>query len=75
MSLVFLSSNFGEFEIGLLAKLDHFAGVCEVAWPLNENEGWCFDKNLTAKARRFLSKQGQHQPHFHSKARQLTTHL
>ena len=24
---------------------------------------------------RFLSKQGQHQPHFYSKARQLTTQL
>ena len=27
------------------------------------------------KAGRFLSKQGQHQPHFHSKARQLSTQL
>ena len=48
--------------------------------------GWCwpcYDRNLPAILMlmmlfvfvRFLSKQGQHQPHFHSRARQLSTKL
>ena len=74
---------------------DHFAVVCLVAWPLNENEAgidlvlinlpaflmsmMLFSSSLVGiyitKVVRFLSKQNQLQPLFHSKARQLWTHL
>ena len=66
--------------------IDHFTVVCLVAWSLNENEAGgdlvLIETSLPflckfllisisiRKAGRFLSKQGQHQPHSHSKARQ-----
>ena len=62
-----------------------------VAWPLNESEAgvenllgflmlmMLFSSKLIgiylSKAVRSPSKRGQHQPHFHSKARQLSTQL
>ena len=55
--------------------IDHVTVVCLVAWPLNESEAGDDLEICIWKAVRFLSKQGQLQPHFHSKARQLSTQL
>ena len=52
-----------------LLGIDHYTVACSVAWPLNESEA---GGDIVL---RFLSKQGHLQPHFHSKARRLSTQL
>ena len=64
-------------------RIDHFTVVCLVAWPLNETQtGVDLASQLflcgiidIRKKGTFLSREGQHQPHFHSKTRQLSTQL
>ena len=62
----------------------HLTVVCLVAWPLNESEAgvdlvyavlMLIKGIYIRKAVRSLSKQSQLQPHYHSKARQLSTQL